>query len=90
MSGDTSETIKNKIRKILAEELELEDVSVDDIGEDDLLFGGKLGLDSIDAVEMVYQIKRCFGIQIRDMKEGRQVLQTINTIAEYVRSNAGS
>jgi acyl carrier protein len=42
-------------------------------------------LDSIDAVELVFQVKNNFGVEIKDMKEGRPALQSINTLAEYIQ-----
>ncbi len=77
--------LKQTLKEMIVRELNLIDVDPGDIGDDDPLFGDAFGLDSIDAVELVFQIKNCFGVEIRDMKEGRSVLQTINSIAAFIR-----
>ncbi len=79
-------TLKQELKKMIVEELNLDDISPDDIGDDDVLFGEELGLDSIDAVEVVFQIKKYFGVEIRDMKEGRPALQSINTLAAFIEA----
>lgn len=77
--------LKRQLKEMIVQELGLVDVSPEDIGDDDLLFGEKFGLDSIDAVELVFQVKSRFGVAIRDMKEGRTVLQTIDALAEFIQ-----
>jgi len=79
-------TLKQELKKMIVKELNLDDISPDDIGDDDVLFGEELGLDSIDAVEVVFQIKKYFGVEIRDMKEGRPALQSINTLAAFIEA----
>jgi len=79
-------SIKDKLKNILIETLNLEDVTPEQIGNDDLLFGDKFGLDSIDAVEIVFQVEKHFGVKIRDMKEGRPALQSINTLAAFIEA----
>ena len=79
-------SIKEKLKNILIETLNLEDVTPEEIGNDDPLFGDKFGLDSIDAVEIVFQVDKHFGVKIRDMKEGRPALQSINTLAAFIEA----
>ncbi len=76
--------LKEKIKKIIITELNLLDIAPGDIGDDDPLFGEKFGLDSIDAVELVFQVKNHFGIEIKDMNEGRPALQSVNTLTAYI------
>ncbi|MDM8538214.1 phosphopantetheine-binding protein [Desulfobacterales bacterium HSG17] len=78
--------LKNQIKKMIIKELNLVDIELEDIGDNDPLFGDKFGLDSIDAVELVFQIKTYFGVEIRDMKQGRPALQTIKTLSEYIET----
>jgi acyl carrier protein len=80
-------SIKEKLKHIFIETLNLEDVTPEQIKNDDLLFGDKFGLDSIDAVEIVFQVEKHFGIKIRDMKEGRPALQSINTLAAFIEAH---
>ncbi|MDP2644730.1 MAG: phosphopantetheine-binding protein [Desulfobacterales bacterium] len=78
--------IKEKLKHIIIESLDLQGVTPDQIKNDDLLFGDKFGLDSIDAVEIVFQVEQHFGVKIRDMKEGRPALQSINALAEFIEA----
>jgi len=77
-------TLKSQLKKLIVEDLNLTDIRPEDIGDDDLLFGDKFGLDSIDAVELVFQLKAQFGVEIKNMKEGRSVLQSINSLSAFI------
>jgi acyl carrier protein len=77
-------TLKDQLRKLIVEDLNLTDFRPEDIGDDDSLFGDKFGLDSIDAVELVFQLKAQFGVEIKNMKEGRTVLRSINSITAFI------
>ena len=77
-------TLKTQLKKLIVEDLNLTDIRPEDIGDDDPLFGDKFGLDSIDAVELVFQLKAHFGVEIKNMKEGRSVLQSINSLSAFI------
>ncbi|MGE0085605.1 MAG: phosphopantetheine-binding protein [Desulfococcaceae bacterium] len=84
-----TEELKTKLKKIIVEELNLRDIEPGDIKDDDLLFSDKFGLDSIDAVELVFQIKEHFRVEIRNMNEGRPALQSVSTLAEFIEKRLG-
>ena len=79
-------TLKEHLKHILVEELNIPDIRPEEITDDEPLFGERLGLDSIDAIEIVYQVKNHFKVEIRDMKEGRPALQTINSLAAFIEA----
>lgn len=67
--------------------LNLLDISIDDIKDDEPLFGGNLGLDSIDSVELIVLLDREYGIKIKNPADGRQILVDVNTIVAYIEEN---
>lgn len=78
--------LKSDLKRIIVEELNLVHLRPDEIGDDDPLFGDRFGLDSIDAVELVFQLKKHFGVVIRNQSDGRSILQSVNTICAFIES----
>ena len=76
--------IRQRLKELLVENLNLQDVTVEQISDDSPLFGGDIGLDSLDAVEIVVILQRHFGVEIKDMDIGRHVFQSIRVLAEYI------
>jgi acyl carrier protein len=60
-----------------------------DIADDVPLFGEGLGLDSVDALELVLELEREFGIKVTDDQLGKRVLRTVNTIVELIEQTKG-
>ena len=73
-----------KIKEQVIEVLNLEDIEPDDIDTDAQLFGDGLGLDSIDALELIVLLEKQYGIKIEDPKDGKKIFYSIRTIAEYI------
>ena len=76
--------IRQQLKEQLVSGLSLEDVSAEQIADDAPLFGDGLGLDSLDAVEIVVILQRNFKVEVKDMEVGRRIFMSINTLAEYV------
>jgi acyl carrier protein len=60
-----------------------------DIADDVPLFGDGLGLDSIDALELVLELERLFGVKISDEQLGRRVLRSVSAIVELIEQTKG-
>jgi len=76
--------LKVKIKKQLIEHLNLEGFSVADIKDDTPLFGEGIGLDSIDALEIIVMLDRKFNVKIANPEEGTKIFQSVNTISEFI------
>ena len=80
-------SIKSRLKELLISELSLEDIEPSEIADDEMLFGEGLGLDSLDAVEIVVLLQRNFGLEVQDMEKGREIFQSLDTLAKYVHDN---
>jgi len=76
--------LKEELKSKIIENLNLEDISVEDIGDNDILFGDGVGLDSIDALELIVMLDKDYGIKIKDPKEGRDIFESVETMAQYI------
>jgi acyl carrier protein len=83
--------LKSRIKNLMVENLMLQ-MSAADIGDEMPLFGpGSLGLDSVDALQLVVALDKTFGLKIPDPAAARETLRTVSTIAEAVHQKlAGS
>lgn len=81
--------IKEKLKVVLVDDLNLEDITPEEISDDEPLFGDGLGLDSLDAVEMVVIVQKHFGVEIKDMEEGRPALQSVQALANFIIEKQG-
>jgi acyl carrier protein len=81
------EALKQELKEKIIEVLNLEDISVADVNDDDALFGDGLGLDSIDALELIVMLDKDYGIKLVDPKEGKNIFTSINTMAAYIVAN---
>ena len=84
------EKLVTELKELIISSLKLEDITPDDIDNEAPLFGEGLGLDSIDALELVVALEKNFGIRIPDEDVGREAFGSVNALADYViRNRAG-
>ena len=76
--------LKEKLKTLIISDLSIEDIKPEDLSDDAPLFGEGLGLDSLDAVELVVLLQRHFGIQIKDLEQGRKIFENLDTLATYI------
>jgi acyl carrier protein len=82
---EDNNTLKEQIKTIMVENLMLQ-ITAADIADDLPLFGpGGLGLDSVDALQLVVALDKNFGLKIPDPAAAKQILQNVNTIADAVK-----
>jgi len=81
------ETLKQELKENIIEQLNLEDLAIEDINDDDILFGDGLGLDSIDGLELIVMLDKNYGIKLTDPKEGRAIFESIEVMAKYISEN---
>lgn len=83
----TQTNSKSELKEMIVSCLNLEDVAAQDIEDDAPLFGDEgLGLDSVDALTLVVQIERDYGVEIEDEEVGRQAFASINALADFIES----
>ena len=81
--------IRKELKELLVVNLALDDITPEEIEDDGILFGEGLGLDSLDAVEIVVLIQRNYGLEIIDEEQAREIFQSVNTLAGWVHENLG-
>lgn len=82
------EELIEKLKRELIEELNLEEMTPEDIDTEAPLFGDDgLGLDSIDALEIILILERNYGIKIEKPGEGKQIFYSVRTLADYITAN---
>ena len=81
-----SDSLEMQVKKMIVENLRLT-ISPDEIQDGMTLFGSEseLGLDSVDALEIILELDRTYGIKIKDEETGQKVLRSVNTIVETIQ-----
>jgi acyl carrier protein len=87
---EPNDSLIEKIKQLIIQRLKLEDMTPEMIETDAGLFGEGLGLDSIDALELVLGLEKEFGVIIPDAEVGKKVFQSVRTVAQYVVENQGT
>ena len=84
---DNDAELKQEIKRLMVENLMLQ-VSPEEIADDQPLFGpGSVGLDSVDALQLVVALDKAYGLKIADSEAARRILQSVNAMAEAVSAH---
>ena len=81
------EQIIQELKEHLITELNLEDLTPEDIDAEEPLFGDGLGLDSIDALEIILILEKNYGVKLSNSAEAKPVFYSVKTLAEYIVNN---
>ncbi len=76
-----------KLKENIIEYLELEDIVPEDINDEDPLFVEGLGLDSVDALQLVVMLEEVFNVKINNPEKAKDILYSVNSIAKYIMEN---
>lgn len=76
-----------ELKQQMIEVLNLEDMQPDDIDDSAPLFGEGLGLDSIDALELIVMLEKNYGIKIKNPAAGKDIFKSVSSMAEFVKQN---
>lgn len=83
------DNLRSKLKEMIVSALMLEGVAPADIGDDDRLFGGSLGLDSVDAAELAIHIEDVFGVRLADDPASRDAFRSVATLAAWIEAHRG-
>ena len=79
--------LRTELKRSIIEQLNLEEFEVEDIANDDALFGDGLGLDSIDALELIVLLEKDYGIKLTEPQQGKEIFISIDKMAEYIEAH---
>lgn len=87
-SREKMTTLVDQLKQKVVETLNLVDIDAEDIDVNEQLIGGKLGIDSIDILELVMMIERDYAVKIDSKELGAKVFASLNALAEHIRQNS--
>ncbi len=82
-----SEQLITQVKQLIIDSLRIEGMNPEDIETDAPLFGEGLGLDSIDALQLVVAMEKDFGVIVPDAETGAVVFQSVRSMAQYIAEN---
>ena len=86
---NNSEVLIEFLKKMIIDTLKLEDITVEEIGDDTPLFREGLGLDSLDALELVVAIEKNFNVIIEDENVGKKAFESVRALAVFIQEEYG-
>ena len=81
------EELIQELKEEIIRVLNLEEMDASEINEDDALFGDGLGLDSIDALELIVLMEKKYGIKMNSAKDGKEVFKSVRVMANYIQEH---
>jgi acyl carrier protein len=84
------DNLKEKLKVQVIDRLNLKDLKPSDIGDDQPLFVEGIGLDSIDALELIVLLQQEYNINLSNADDGPRVFYSIRTMADYITANSGA
>lgn len=87
LKGRNMDGLIEKLKKELIEQLNLEDLEPNDIDSSAPLFGDGLGLDSIDALEIIVLLEKEYDIKLSDPREGKDIMHSVDSLAKFIESS---
>ncbi len=82
-----TEELITQVKQLIIDSLRIEEMTTEDIETDSPLFGEGLGLDSIDALQLVVAMEKDFGVIVPDAETGAVVFQSVRSMAQYIAEN---
>lgn len=79
--------LRRELKQSIIEQLNLEEMKVEEINDDEPLFGDGLGLDSIDALELIVLLEKDYGIKLNDPSKGKAIFESINKMASFIEAH---
>ena len=76
-----------ELKKEIIKVLNLEGMTPEEIADDSELFGQGLGLDSIDALELIVLLEKNYGIKLKDPTQGKEIFKSVRVMAEFIQAN---
>lgn len=87
VQGTTTQSLVDELKTLIVRHLNLEDVDPAAVNADEPLFGGGLGLDSVDALELVMLMETTYGAKIESSETGRKAFASLNSLAHFVQTH---
>ena len=79
--------LRTELKEKIIEQLNLEEMEVSDIDTHESLFGDGLGLDSIDALELIMILEKDYGVKLENPNEGKDILNSVDSMATYIEKH---
>ena len=83
---ESTSELRENLKRLIVEKLNLIDVTPDDIGDDMPLFKTGLGLDSIDALELTLNVEKEYGVKVVNSEQALQAFQSVTKLAEFIQA----